>query len=225
MYIDIVTLFPRMFQGPFQESIIKRAQDKGLVKITIHNLRAWAQDPHKTVDDRPYGGGTGMILMIEPIYYALQDLKQKTKSKKQRVILLSPGGKRFNQRKAQNLAKLDHLILIAGHYEDIDHRVRRHLVDEELSIGDYVLTGGELPAMVVTDVVTRLIPGVLKNETVSSESFSQPMLDFPQYTRPEKFKNWKVPKILLSGNHKKIQEWRIKEALKRTRKHRPDLLR
>lgn len=221
MKIDILTLFPGIFKGPFEESIIKRAQEKKLVEIKIHNLRNWAIDRHGTVDDRPYGGGAGMILMIEPIFKALE----KFKSQNSKVILLSPQGKVFNQKIARRLSKLDHLILVCGHYEGIDERIREHLVDEEISIGDYVLTGGEIPAMVVVDTIVRLIPGVLeKKEAIKEESFSRKLLEYPQYTRPADFKGWKVPKILLSGDHKKIEEWRKKKALERTKKRRPDLI-
>lgn len=243
MRIDIVTLFPKMFKGPFEESIIKRAQQKGLVQIELHNLRKWAKGRHKTVDDRPYGGGVGMVLMIEPIYQALKELLSHIQPQgpashiphptSTKVILLDPGGKLFTQQKARVLSKLDHLILIAGHYEGVDHRVHKYLVDEEISIGDYILTGGELPAMVITDAVVRLIPGVLeKPEATQFESFSKlptphlphPTLEYPQYTRPENFKGWKVPKILLSGNHQRIEEWRKKEAMELTKKNRPNLL-
>lgn len=249
MRIDILTLFPKMFIGPFEESIIKRAQEKGLVKLKIHNLRDWAQDRHKTVDDRPFGGGTGMILMVEPVDRAIKDLKTekpaspagRLKDKKTKVILLDPAGKKFDQRLAGKLAKEKHLILIAGHYEGVDERVREHLVDEAISIGDYVLTGGELPAMVVVDAIVRLIPGVLeKPEATKNESFSPitnhpsislginhsliTVLEYPQYTRPKEYRDWKVPEVLLSGDHKKIAEWRKKQAEERTRKRRPDLI-
>jgi len=235
MRIDILTLFPEMFKGPFDESIIQRAQKKGLVEIKIRNLRKWAVDKRGTVDDRPYGGGTGMILMIEPIYKALKELKSKVKSQKLKVILLDPRGKVFNQKIAQKLSKEQHLIFICGHYEGVDERIRQHLADEVISIGDYVLTGGELPAMVITDAIVRLIPGVLeKPEATKSESFSyyddtyhhikKCLLEYPQYTRPENFMGWKVPKILLSGNHQKIAEWRKKKAEKLTKKLRPDLI-
>ena len=235
MKIDILTLFPDMFLGPFNESIIRRAQDKSLVEIKIHNLRKWAVDTHRTVDDKPYGGGVGMVLMVKPIYLALQELK--IENLKLKIVLLDPGGTPFNQLKAQELSKLDHLILIAGHYEGVDERVKEHLVDEELSIGDYVLTGGELPAMVVVDAVVRLIPGVLeKSQATEIESFQLiksnikqlpsniQLLEYPQYTRPENFKGWKVPQLLLSGNHKEIEKWRSEHALKKTEKRRPDLL-
>jgi len=235
MQIDILTLFPPMFKGPFEESIIKRARDKGLVEIKIHNLRRWAVDKRGTVDDRPYGGGTGMILMIEPIYKALSELKTKNLKLKTKVILLDPRGKVFNQRLAQKLSKEQHLIFICGHYEGVDERVRKHLVDEVISIGDYILTGGELPTMVITDTIVRLIPGVLeKPGATKNESFShyndtyhrikKELLEYPQYTRPENFLGWKVPKILLSGDHQKIAEWRKKKAEEITKKLRPDLL-
>lgn len=234
MKIDILTLFPEMFAGPFEESIIKRAKEKGLVKIKIHNLRKWTKDKHKTVDGRPFGGGTGMVLMVEPIFEALKSLRVKEQeSKRVKVVLLSPQGQVFNQKKAQELAKLDRLILIAGHYEGFDERIRKHLIDEEISIGDYVLTGGEIPAIVIVDTVVRLLPGVLeKEEATAHESFStrntkratEQTLDYPTYTRPADFKGWKVPEVLLSGNHAEIKKWRKKNALEATRKKRPDLL-
>ncbi len=224
MTIDILTLFPQMFKGPFDESILRRAQDKGLVEINIHNLRDWAEDERGTVDDRPFGGGPGMIIKPQPVFNAVESLKSKVKSQKSKVILLTPQGKVFNQKMAQELSKLENIILICGHYEGADERIREHLVDEELSIGDYILTGGELPAMVVTDAIVRLLPGVLeKPEAVESESFST-LLEHPQYTRPENFKGWKVPKVLLSGNHQEIKKWREEQALKKTKKRRPDLL-
>jgi len=210
MKIDILTLFPEMFRGPFEESIVKRAQEKELVGINIHDLRDWATDKHKTLDDRPYGGGGGMVLMVKPIYEALKDLKTKNS----KVVLLTPQGKVFNQKRAQQLSKLKHLILIAGHYEGFDERIREHLIDEEISIGNYVLTGGELPAMVVIDSIVRLIPGVLgAEESLIDETHSEPgHIKCPVYTRPESFKGWKVPEILLSGNHKEIEKWRKKKA-------------
>jgi len=221
MKIDILTLFPKMFKGPFDESIIKRAQKKGLIEIQTHDLRKWTKDKRKTVDDRPFGGGTGMILMVEPIYKALRDLKNKNS----KVILMDPRGRTFNQKIAGNLAKEKHLIFICGHYEGVDERVKKHLVDEEISIGDYVLTGGELPAMIIIDTLIRQIPGVLiKPEASSKESFSENLLEYPQYTRPANFKGWKIPEVLLSGNHRQIAEWRKKKALELTKKRRPDLL-
>ncbi|MCJ7827989.1 tRNA (guanosine(37)-N1)-methyltransferase TrmD [Patescibacteria group bacterium] len=210
--IDIITLFPRMFTGPFAESIVKRAHEKKLVEIKLHNLRKWTTDKHKTVDDRPFGGGTGMVLMVEPVDKALQELRAQEST----VILLTPQGKTFNQKKAQAYSKKNHLILIAGHYEGYDERIRQHLVDEQLSIGNFILTGGELAAMIVVDAVTRLIPGVLEKETATQEesfSFSDPegkkILEYPQYTRPAQYKNWSVPKPLLSGNHAVIEKWRL----------------
>jgi tRNA (guanine37-N1)-methyltransferase len=216
MRIDILTLFPKMFKGPLDESIIKRAQEKNLATINIHNLRRWAKDKRKTVDDRPFGGGTGMVLMVEPIYKALKELRKKNS----KVILLTPQGNVFNQKTAKKLSKLDHLILICGHYEGVDERAREHLVDEEVSIGDYVLTGGELPAMVITEAVVRLVPRVLKKpEATKNESFSklETPLEYPQYTRPADFRGWKVPKILFSGNHQKIRKWRKEKSLEKTR--------
>ena len=233
--IDIITLFPSMFKGPFDESIIKRAQKKGLIEIKTHDLRKWTKDKRKTVDDRPFGGGTGMILMVEPIYKALEDIKKSRSRgiKKRKIILLSPSGQTFNQKKAQELSKVNHLIFICGHYEGVDERVRNHLVDEEISIGDYVLTGGEIPTMVIIDSVIRLIPGVLgKSDATENESFSPIInhqslittLEYPQYTHPANFQRWKVPEVLLSGNHRQIAEWQKKKAFEITKKNRPDLV-
>lgn len=237
MTINILTLFPQMFKGPFDESIIKRAQEKGLVEIKVHNLRDWAVDERGTVDDRPFGGGPGMVLKPEPIFAAVEEVvaglvpaKRRATTRVATTILLSPQGQLFNQNKARELSTLDQLILICGHYEGVDERVREHLADEEISIGDYVLTGGELPAMVVTDTIVRLIPGVLeKEEATLSESFSvetghAPSLEYPQYTRPENFRGWRVPEILLSGNHQEIKRWRQKQSFERTKERRPDLL-
>jgi len=233
MKIDIITLFPDMFKGPFDESIVKRAQDKGLVEINIHDLRKWTDDKRGTVDDKPYGGGTGMVMMVEPIDRALKDIRYQIQdTRKIKTILLSPRGKVFNQKIAQEYSELDQLILICGHYEGVDERVTEHLVDEEISIGDYVLTGGELPAMIITDTVTRLIPEVLKkSDATVNESFTsrsdlapRPLLENPQYTRPEEYNGWKVPEILLSGDHKKIEQWRKQKSLEKTKKVRPDLI-
>ena len=222
MKIDILTLFPKMFKGPFDESILRRAQDNGLVEINIHDLRSWAKDKHKTVDDKPYGGGTGMVMKVDIIDTAVSDLKKKNT----KVILLDPTGKKFTQSMARDLSKLKHLILIAGHYEGIDHRVHEHISDEIISIGDYVLTGGEIPTMVLVDAMVRLVPGVLsKEEATKFESFSEKgILEHPQYTRPENYKGWKVPEVLLKGNHKEIEKWRLGKSLARTKKIRPDLL-
>jgi tRNA (guanine37-N1)-methyltransferase len=222
MKIDIITLFPEMFNGPFDTSMLKKAQDDQLVEINIHDLRKWTKDKHKTVDGRPFGGGSGMILKVEPVYKALNDLQ----SNKSKVFLLSPQGKVFNQKEAHKFSKLEHIILVSGHYEGFDERIRDNLIDGEISIGNYVLTGGEIPAMVVTDSIVRLIPGVLEPEVVSKESFSQEKsaLDYPTYTRPEVFKDWKVPKILLSGDHAKIEKWRDDKTKEKTKKQRPDLI-
>lgn len=210
MKVDILTLFPEMFKGPFSESIIKRAQEKSLVEINIHNLRDWAKDKHKMVDDKPYGGGTGMVLRVDVVDNAVTNLKSQTPKIKQKIILLSPQGKKFNQQKAKDLSSLDHIIMIAGHYEGFDERIREHLIDEEISIGNYVLTGGEIPAMAVVDAVVRLLPGVLgKKESLKNETHSKPgVKKHPVYTRPENFKSWSVPEVLLSGNHAEIEKWR-----------------
>jgi len=224
MKVDILTIFPDMFGGPLNASMIKKAKEDGLVKIKIHNLRKWTKDKHKTVDDRPFGGGKGMVLMIEPVFNALKELSSKDRNKKSKIVLLSPQGKVFNQKMAEKYSKLDHLILIAGHYEGFDERIRDHLTDEETSIGNYILTGGEIPAMVVVDSVVRLIPGVLEDEAKNNESFTKNVLDYPQYTRPSDFKGWKVPEILLSGDHAEIEKWRKKKALENTKKKRPDLI-
>ena len=212
MKIDILTLFPEMFKGPFDESIVKRAREKSLVEVKIHDLRKWGLDDRRTVDDRPYGGGVGMVMRVDVIDNAITQLKSKIQNPKSktRVVLLDATGKTYTQEKARQLAKIEHLILIAGHYEGVDHRVHEHLVDEVISIGDYVLTGGEIPAMVIVDSVVRLIPGAVgKEESIKDESHSTPgYLEYPQYTRPEEHKGWRVPKVLLSGNHKDIEKWR-----------------
>ena len=212
MKFDIITIFPKIFDSYFNESIIKRAQQKKLVKINIHNLRKYTTDLHKTIDDRPYGGGFGMVLMVEPIYKAIKKIKNI--NKKTKVILMSPKGKKFNQKMAMRFSKLDQLIIISGRYEGVDERVAKHIADEEVSIGKYILTGGEVPAMVIVDAITRLIPGVIKKGSLIEESFSSFSKEYPQYTRPEKIKidnkERRVPKVLLSGNHKKIKEWKQK---------------
>ena len=215
MIIDILTLFPEMFAGPFDMSMLKKAKDMEAVKITIHNLRNWAvEDKHKTVDDRHYGGGAGMVIRVDVVDKALKDLK----TPESRVILLSPQGEMFNQTKTKKLSKLKHLILIAGHYEGFDQRILDHLIDEEVSIGKYVLTGGELPAMVITDTIVRLLPGVLEAEATTNESFSKgENFDFPQYTRPDSYEGWSVPDVLKTGDHKKINEWRGLESIKKRR--------
>ena len=211
-----------MFSGPFATSMLKKAQDNGLVEISIHDLRNWATDKHKTVDGRPYGGGAGMILRVDIIDRALKTLKSKIINRKSKIILLSAKGKTFNQERAQEFSKLDNLILIAGHYEGVDERVAEHLVDEEIPIGDYILTGGEIPAMVIVDAVVRLIPGVLNPNSLIDESYSslktrnlkiKNYTEYPQYTRPEKYHGWKVPEVLLSGNHKEIENWRREKSV------------
>ncbi|MDP2684604.1 MAG: tRNA (guanosine(37)-N1)-methyltransferase TrmD [bacterium] len=211
MQFNILTIFPKIFDSYFNESIIKRAQKKKKITIKIHNFRKFASDKHKSVDDKPYGGGPGMLLKIEPIYKCLKSIK---KIKKSRTILLTPKGKRFTQAKAKSLIKYDQLILVSGHYEGFDARIKKY-VDEEISTGDYVLTGGEIPAMTIIDSVTRLLPGVLGDDQSSKdETFTKhkKYIEYPQYTRPEKFKGQAVPKILLSGNHVDIQAWRDKKA-------------
>src|SRR5438876_7667464 len=221
MKIDVLTLFPAMFVGPLDESIIKRAREAGLLELAIHNLRDYAHDRHKTVDDRPFGGGPGMLLKPEPIFEAVEKLAQDAT----RVILLSPAGRTFNQLIARELAEARHLLLVSGHYEGFDERVREHLADDEISIGDYVLTNGALPAMVIVDAVTRLLPGVLGDEeSAQEESFSHGLLEYPQYTRPAKFREMAVPEVLLSGHHAEIAKWRAEQARLRTRERRPDLL-
>jgi tRNA (guanine37-N1)-methyltransferase len=221
MKIDVLTLFPAMFAGPLDESIVQRARKKGLLDLKIHNLRDWAHDRHKTVDDRPFGGGPGMLLKPEPLFEAIESLQRE----KTRVILLSPAGRQFNQAIARELAEQEDLLLVTGHYEGFDARVREALADDELSIGDYVLTNGALPAMVVIDAVTRLLPGVLgDDESSRDESFSQGLLEYPQYTRPAEFRGMKVPDVLVSGNHAEIEKWRREQARLRTQERRPDLL-
>ncbi len=224
MRVDIITIFPKMFSAVLDESIIKRAQKKGKVKIFVHDLRDYTLDKHRKVDDRPFGGGSGMVIQVEPIFRAVQAVKKKIKGKS-KVILLCPQGKRLNQDYARKLSKCKNLIFICGHYEGVDERVRLYLVDEEISIGDYVLTGGELAAMVVVDSLVRLIPGVLGDKnSLNFESFEGNLLEYPQYSRPSQFKNWPVPEVLVSGAHDKIEAWRKLESLKRTRQRRPDLL-
>ena len=221
MKIDVLTLFPGMFAGPLDESIIRRARDGGLLELRIHNLRDYAHDRHKTVDDRPFGGGPGMLLKPEPIFEAVETLARE----QTRVILLSPAGRSFNQAVARELAAVGDLLLVSGHYEGFDERIRQELADDEISIGDYVLTNGALPAMVLIDAVTRLLPGVLgDDQSAHEESFSHGLLEYPQYTRPAEFRGLKVPAVLLSGNHAEIERWRDEQARLRTRERRPDLL-
>jgi len=226
---DIITIFPEIFDSYFKESIIRRAQKKRLIKIKIHNLRDFAQDARRSVDDRPYGGGPGMILRVDVMFRAVKKIIQKSRriqNRQRKIILLSAKGKKFDQKMALKLSKLKQVVLICGRYEGVDERVAKYVADEEISIGDYVLTGGELPAMVITDAVARLIPGVIKKDSLKEESFSfkiqnskfKIQREYPQYTRPEVFdpgknkRKWRVPKILLSGHHKKIEEWRRKHT-------------
>jgi tRNA (guanine37-N1)-methyltransferase len=219
MHFDIFTLFPDMFQGPFTESILKRAQERGLLSIALHDIRAVATDKHHIVDDYPYGGGAGMVMKPEPIFAAIEAVYESGP-----IILLTPQGRLFNQQIARALAQEQRVTLLCGHYEGIDERVRQHLVTDEISIGDYVLTGGELAAMVVVDAVSRLIPGVLgADASIQEESHSGNLLEYPHYTRPPEFRGWRVPDILLSGHHAQIARWRRKESLRRTRERRPDL--
>jgi tRNA (guanine37-N1)-methyltransferase len=218
MRVDVLTLFPEMFEGPLRESILGRARDRGLVQIGLHDLREYATDRHRVVDDTPYGGGAGMVLKVEPLVAAIRDIKREGA----RVILLSPQGRLFTQSVARELAALATLVLVCGRYEGVDERVRA-FVDDELSIGDYVLTGGELPAMVVIDAVSRLVPGVIEAASLEHESHTSGLLEYPQYTRPAEFSGLRVPDVLLSGDHKAIAKWREAESRKRTRERRPDL--
>jgi tRNA (guanine37-N1)-methyltransferase len=221
MKIDVLTLFPAMFAGPLDESIVKRAREAKLLDLKIHNLRDWTHDRHKTVDDKPFGGGPGMLLKVEPLFEAIESLQRE----KTKVILLSPSGRNFSQEIARELSQSEDLLLVCGSYEGFDERVREALADDELSIGDYVLTNGALPAMVVIDAVARLLPGVLgDDESSHDESFSHGLLEYPQYTRPAEFRGMKVPEVLLSGNHAEIEKWRREQAKLRTKKQRPDLL-
>ena len=222
MHIDVLTLFPEMFQGIFDLGIMKRAIDQELVGIGVHNIRDYSHDKHHTVDDYPYGGGAGMVLKPEPIFEAAEAIEKTAATP---VILLSPQGRPFTQAVAQELAGHKQLVLICGHYEGVDERVREHLATDEISIGDYVLSGGELAAMVVIDGVFRLVPGVLGSEASSlEESHVGGLLEYPQYTRPPEYRGWPVPEVLLSGNHAQIDSWRREQALRRTWQHRPDLL-
>jgi tRNA (guanine37-N1)-methyltransferase len=222
MRIDILSLFPRMFEGPFSDSIIKRTLEKGLLSINITDYREYTHNKHKRVDDYPYGGGPGMIISPEPIYNALKEVKKHNKGP---IYILSPQGKVFNQKMAEDFANLEAFALICGHYEGIDQRVRDYMVDGEISIGDFVLTGGELAAMIIVDAVARLIPKALGDDESSvEESFSIGRLEYPQYTRPYEFMGYKVPDVLLSGNHEEIRKWKLKESLKATLLNRPDLI-
>ncbi|MHC4498478.1 MAG: tRNA (guanosine(37)-N1)-methyltransferase TrmD [Planctomycetota bacterium] len=224
MRIDILTLFPEMYESPLGHSILKRAREKGIVDIALTDIRDFAADKYRKVDDKPYGGGPGMVMMPAPVFDCFEHV-QKLSPEKGRVILLTPQGQKFDQQKAVGLSKENRLILIAGRYEGFDERIRIGLGAEQVSIGDYVLSGGELAAMIVVDAVVRLLPGALGDEDSSKDdSFSQGLLEYPQYTRPEVFRGMKVPDILLSGDHAKIDQWRRRQARERTEKWRPDLL-
>ncbi len=224
--VDIITIFPEMFKGPFDESMVRRAVDMGLAEIRVIDLRDFSDNKHFQVDDTPYGGGKGMVLKPEPLFKAVESVaKEASGREKIRVILMSPQGEVFHQQKARKLSKEEHLVILCGHYEGVDERVRNSLIDEEISIGDYVLTGGEIAAMVVTDAVVRLQPGLLSEEAVNEESFEEGVLEYPQYTRPYEYRGMRVPEVLLSGNHALIREWRKEKSLENTRRKRPDLYR
>jgi tRNA (guanine37-N1)-methyltransferase len=231
--VDILTLFPEMLHSPLAHSILKRAQDVGLLKVRLVDIRDFTDDLHRTADDSPYGGGPGMVIKPEPIFRAVESLAAEPgdasgggPSAPDRILLMTPQGEPFTQARARELAASDHLVLLCGRYEGVDERVREHLVTDEISIGDYVLTGGELPALVVLDAVARLIPGVLGDEeSPNDESFSESLLEYPQYTRPASFRGWAVPELLLSGHHGQVAEWRRRQSLLRTMIRRPDLFR
>ncbi len=231
MKIDILTLFPEICRAPLSESIMKRAQENKIVDLRIHNLRDWTKDKHRIVDDAPFGGGQGMVMKPEPIFAAVEELrghvaeKSKIENRKSKIILMSPAGCRFDQSMAERFSREPHLIVICGHYEGVDHRVIEHLVDLEISIGDYVLTNGAIAAVVLVDAIVRLLPGALGHEqSAADDSFSGGLLEAPQYTRPAEFRDWKVPDVLVSGNHAEIAAWRKEQGLKRTKENRPDLL-
>ncbi|HEU4401556.1 MAG TPA: tRNA (guanosine(37)-N1)-methyltransferase TrmD [Candidatus Polarisedimenticolia bacterium] len=225
MECDIITAFPGMFDGPLGHSIVRRARDGGLLEVRLHDLRDYSTDRHRKVDDVPYGGGGGMILLPAPLFAAVEAIRERHPAASSRTILLCPQGRRYDQETAKRLAGYGRIILICGRYEGVDERVREHLVDESISIGDYVLTGGEIPAMVLVDSVTRLLPGALGDEEAARrDSFYEDILDHPHYTRPAEFRGWKVPEVLLSGNHARIAAWRQARALEATERTRPDLL-
>ena len=223
MHIDILTLFPEMFEGPFHHSIIKRAMEKGLIAIRLYNIRDWATDKHRTVDDYPYGGGAGMVMMVEPVVRCIEDLASKTPYDE--IIYLSPDGELLDQKMANRLSLQQNILLLCGHYKGIDERIRMHFVTREISVGNYVLSGGELAAMLLTDAIVRILPGVINDETSAlSDSFQDDLVSPPVFTRPADFRGYKVPEILLSGNTKEIDKWRQEQAVERTRKKRPGML-
>lgn len=220
---DVLSIFPEMFSSPLNFSLIKKAQEKGILSIFLHDIRNWADDKHKMTDDAPYGGGCGMVMKVEPVEKALHEIRHPEDNSI--VVLMTPQGEVLNQKIAAELAGKKSIIIICGRYEGIDERIREHLVDREISIGDYILTGGELPAMVLIDAVSRYIPDVLGNpDSTNNESFCANLLEYPQYTRPAEYNNWVVPEVLLSGNHAEIELWRKRKSLKRTYQRRPDLL-
>ena len=223
MRIEIVTLFPEICRAPLSESMMKRAQEKGILELHIRNLRDWTTDKHHVVDDAPFGGGQGMVMKPEPIFAAVEDLR--VENRKSKIVLMSPAGRRLDQELAKRLSQEPRLIIVSGHYEGVDHRIIEHLIDLEISIGDYVLTNGAIAAVVLVDAIVRLLPGALGHEqSAADDSFSEGVLEAPQYTRPAEFRDWKVPEVLLSGNHADIARWRKEQAVKRTRENRPDLL-
>jgi len=228
MKIDILTLFPEICRAPLSESMMKRAQENKIVDLRVHNLRDWTTDKHHIVDDAPFGGGQGMVMKLEPIFAAVEELQNREsriENRESKIVLMSPAGRRLDQKMATKLSEDSHLIVVCGHYEGIDHRVVEHLVDLEISIGDYVLTNGAIAAVVLVDAIVRLLPGVLGHEhSAVDDSFSTGLLEGAQYTRPAEFRGWKVPEVLLSGNHAEIAKWRKEQARKRTRENRPDLL-
>lgn len=220
---DVLSIFPEMFSSPLNFSLLKKAQEKGLINICLHDIRNWASDKHRMTDDAPFGGGCGMVMKVEPVERALAEIKNRVGESQ--VILMTPQGETFNHKIATELASERQIVIICGRYEGVDERIRTYLVDREISIGDFILTGGELSALVLIDAVSRLIPGVLGNaDSPAGESFSNGLLEYPQYTRPANYKNWSVPEVLMSGNHAEIERWRRRESLKRTCKRRPDLL-
>jgi tRNA (guanine37-N1)-methyltransferase len=226
MRVDVITTFPELVEAGVDYSIVKRARDKGALDTRVHDLRSWTHDRHRSTDDEPFGGGAGMVMKPEPLFEAIESLKAENPGKEPRVLLMTPQGRPFSQAIAHELVEPEEwLIMICGHYEGVDERVREHLVTDEISIGDYVLTGGELPALVIIDAVVRLLPGVLgAEESAEQDSFSEGLLEYPHYTRPADFRGWKIPEVLLSGHHAQIARWRRKESLRRTLKRRPDLL-
>ena len=225
MRFDILTLFPGMFDGVFNYSIVERAIERSIIDIHLHDIRAFTYDKHHVVDDYPYGGGAGMVMKPEPVFDAVEAVMKEYNNNSSSIILLSPVGRLYNQGVAQQMAQYNHLVLICGHYEGVDERISEHLVDEEISIGDYILSGGEIAAMVVIDSITRLLPGVVGSEaSIEEESHVEGLLEYPHYTRPAVFRNWSVPEVLTSGNHSRIARWRRQQSLLRTMKRRPDLM-